>query len=382
MGSLLRQAPHDLTKMTKFKLIPMIICLVACGSVYHAVSVSITPYPRTAQVQQSFSFSVQLDSVTQMRGFSISIAYDPTKISYSRVTRGAIFNGMQLNWWRVNPDTLGVLHVEGIVFGAGTYVTGPGILMNASFTALAGDYTPLEISFLEVYDVVGYAIPAIESIDGGVIIGNQPAYLSAKCYLQGPYSDGWMSTRINPYIPLSSPYATGMVVASAIPVDVVDWVLIELRSAPFGSPVASQAAFLHEDGSITSVEKPFILFMNTAPGPYHVVIRHRNHLAIMSANPVTVKASGLPEMVDMSDVGNIYDRAGIVEYDDGNLCAMLAGDADMDGGVFPSDRNNQWRPQNGQSGYRNADFNLNGIVSNSDLMLYWRVNAGASSIVP
>ncbi len=367
--------------MIRTKLI-LIICFLACGSLYHAVSVSIAPYPVTTQVQQSFSFSVQLDTVTQIRGFSISISYDPDKISYTRSSRGSIFDGMTLNWWRVNTDTLGVLHVEGIIFGAGLYVTGPGTLMNATFTALAGDYTPLEISFLEVYDVIGYAIPGFESIDGAVIIGNQPGYFNARAYLQGAYNDGWMHTLLNPVIPLSSPYNSGNVTANTIPIDVVDWVLLELRSDPWGNAVATQAAFLHEDGNITSVGKPFILFMNISPGAYYVVIRHRNHLAIMSANPVNVKASGSPEMMDMGDVANIFDRAGIKEYDDGFSCAMLAGDADMDGGVYPSDMNNVWFSQLGMGGYQSGDFNLNQNVSNSDLYLYWRLNAGAASIVP
>jgi len=367
---------------SRTKLFVFLFCLMASGSSYHAISVSINPYPVTTQVQQSFTLSAQLDTSTQIRGYSLSISYDETKINYSQASKGALFTGMPVNWWRVNTSTPGELHVECIIFGAGLYVNGPGTILNASFTAVAGDYSSLEISFIEIYDVVGNAYPHVDTVSGAVIIGAQPAYFSSKCYLQGAYNDGWMFTRINSVIPLISPYSSGMVTADAIPEDVVDWVLVELHQEPFGAPVASQAAFLHEDGLITSVNKPFILFMNIPPGMYYVVIRHRNHLAILSANPASIKSSGNSEMLDMSDVANIYDRAGIIEYDDGNKCAMQAGDADMDGGVFPSDRNNQWRVQNGQVGYKSADFNLNGIVSNSDLLLYWRVNAGAASIAP
>ena len=382
MGSPLKRTPRSLIMMCEVKTALLTLCLTAWGALLLSISVSISPYPQTTQVQQSFAVSVQLDTSTQIRGYSLSIAYDQTKISYTQATRGAIFTGMPVNWWRVNTDTPGVLHVECIIFGTGLYTTGPGTLLNTTFTALEGDFSSLEFNFTEIYDVIGNAYAHVDTNGGAVIIGNQPGYFESRCFLQGAYSDGWMNPRINSIIPLTSPYPSGVVSVSSIPADMVDWVLVELRTEPYGSPVASQAALLHEDGIITSAGKPFLLFMNISPGPYYLVLRHRNHLAVLSADTVNIKSSGVPEMLDMSNVGNISDRAGIIEYDDGSSCAMLAGDADMDGGVFPSDRNNQWRPQNGQSGYKSADFNLNGIVSNSDLMLYWRTNAGAASLVP
>jgi hypothetical protein len=359
----------------------MILLMVAAGALCHGISVSVQPYPKTASAGQPFSISYNLDTTTQVRGYAVSIGYDTSKLSFSQATRGPLFTGVSVGWWRVNTDTLGVVHVECIIFGAGLYVTGPGNMLNLTFNALAGDYSPLQVNSLELYAVDGSMIPGVERQHGAVIIGEQPAYLNARCFLQGAYTDGVMHTQLNPAIPLTSPYPIGIVAAPSMPADVVDWVLVELRASPFENSLASQAAFLYLDGSVKSVGKPFILFFGLQPGEYHVVVRHRNHLAVMSANPFPVASSGTPNTIDLSEIGNIYERTGIMEYPDGT-CAMLSGDADQDGAVYPSDRNNQWRVQNGMSGYRSADFNLNRLVTNSDLIMYWRTNAGAASAVP
>ena len=75
------------------------------------------------------------------------------------------------------------------------------------------------------------------------------------------------------------------------PSDVTDWVLVELRSGPAASTeICTHAGFVHSDGRVTF---PDGCNCNVLPGDeVHIVIKHRNHLPIIS-DLVTVDNSCL-----------------------------------------------------------------------------------------
>jgi hypothetical protein len=50
--------------------------------------------------------------------------------------------------------------------------------------------------------------------------------------------------------------------------------------------------------------------------------------------------------------------------------------------VTDEDKNNLWEIQAGNSGYQNADLNLDGEVGNSDKNIYWLPNLGKVSSIP
>ena len=61
---------------------------------------------------------------------------------------------------------------------------------------------------------------------------------------------------------------------------------------------------------------------------------------------------------------------------------MYAGDGNGDGGITIKDRNNVWAPQKDMTGYRTGDFNLDGVVNDNDVSLYWNINNGTMTQVP
>ena len=136
--------------------------------------------------------------------------------------------------------------------------------------------------------------------EGGIFRSTISANL--KVYLEGPYSGGGaMTTTLNTnnLIPLNSNSAyststygyTASVVTSIPNSDIVDWVLVELRTGTAsGTKVATRAAFLKSDGTIVDVDgKSPVHFPALFDANYYVVVRHRNHLAIMSANRNSIK---------------------------------------------------------------------------------------------
>jgi hypothetical protein len=125
------------------------------------------------------------------------------------------------------------------------------------------------------------------------LVTGDPAYansvrISTRIYLEGAYSNGTQTCNLNlaGLIPIQSPYTDGRRLA-AVPPNVVDWVEVELRTDPAGPGVRFQSALLRRDGQVVDADgNTDTLTFDVPDGWYHIVVRHRNHLPVMSAGPV------------------------------------------------------------------------------------------------
>jgi hypothetical protein len=148
------------------------------------------------------------------------------------------------------------------------------------------------------------------------------------------------------------------------------------------NPKVSQPAWLLTDGTIsnfTDITKNYVEFDTTA-GNWYIVIRHRNHLAIMSAAARPL-SSTTPTIYDFTTAQSQAFGTNPMKQRGSQYC-MYAGDGDGGGGVGAADKNLVWRPQNGLLGYFGGDFDLGGGVGAADVNLYWRPNNGVVSQVP
>jgi hypothetical protein len=111
-----------------------------------------------------------------------------------------------------------------------------------------------------------------------------------------------------------------------------------------------------------------------------VVVYHRNHLAIMSANPVT--GSSCVYSYDFT-TGN-GQAYGIDSQKDlgGGVYGMIGGDANADNTVDDSDKTVSWKSETGLSGYLSSDLNLDGQSNNRDKNEVWILNIGKNGQVP
>ncbi|HLP17333.1 MAG TPA: hypothetical protein VK470_13810, partial [Bacteroidota bacterium] len=176
--------------------------------------------------------------------------------------------------------------------------------------------------------------------DRGIV---PPLAVNAKVFLQGPYSTGTsaMLATLNAAakLPLTSETAypaatfgyTARTVTSIPNTSIVDWVLVELRTgtAP-GTKIATQAAFLKTDGTIVDLDGTSLLnFNGIAVGSYYLIIRHRNHLSIMSAAPVPL--SGASTLYDFSTAQTqAYGVSPMRNLSGGTVFGMYAGNNDGD----------------------------------------------------
>jgi len=119
------------------------------------------------------------------------------------------------------------------------------------------------------------------------LLGN--VLLQTKIFLEGTYNTNTnlMNTELNNKIPLTSPYSEDIRTVNSIPSNIVDWVLVQLRESATGIAVASKSAFLHKDGRVVSDDGTSgEIELNATEGDYYIVIKHRNHLAVMSRNVI------------------------------------------------------------------------------------------------
>lgn len=94
-----------------------------------------------------------------------------------------------------------------------------------------------------------------------------------------------MSTALNDQLPLNQPFSGcpwnygGNESVTEIPADVVDWLLIGLRTNANTPTDVKIAAFLKKDESIVDIDEVSIVkFYGITESAYYAVIYHRNHL--------------------------------------------------------------------------------------------------------
>jgi hypothetical protein len=194
----------------------------------------------------------------------------------------------------------------------------------------------------------------------------------------------------NSLIPLNSNTAydattygyTAATVGTIPNVNVVDWMLVELRTGTAAATkVETEPVFILKDGSIVDVDgSSDVPFYTSTTGNYFIVLKHRNHLAIMSA-----------AVVALSNTASLYDFTTALTQAYGSTTPMVAvatgvygmwcGDTDGSGVVDLSDRNNTWNNRNASNVYNGSDTDLSGVIDLSDRNNTWN-NRNLVSQVP
>ncbi|HRX96583.1 MAG TPA: C10 family peptidase [Bacteroidales bacterium] len=228
-----------------------------------------------------------------------------------------------------------------------------------------------------------------------------------KVFLEGPYDavSHFMSTNLNTgnHIPTGQPYNPplpyygedapvwlydGGESVPSVPVDVVDWVLVQLRDADLpenatsATIIGEQAGFLLNDGTITGPDGTGNLsFPATITQNLYVVIFQRNHLGIMS-NYHLIESGGIYSYDFTIGENQVYGGINGHKLLEPGIWGMIAGDGNGNGIIQNTDETAVWKIDLGQSGYKGGDFDLNGIVQNTDETNIWKVNLGSGGQTP
>ena len=269
-----------------------------------------------------------------------------------------------------------------------------GILYGSAKTNSSGNAT---VTFDPLFSEPGTAQLIVsgynclpDTFDSTIVPDNR-FFIDVKVFLEGPFN----GTDMNPgaALPVEQPFNTapwnyaGSESVSTVPADVVDWVLIELRDttqASFASgntEIAAQAAFLLTDGSVVDTDGISLPQFDVAiEHNLFVVIHHRNHLDVISAN--SPAKSGDTYSYDFTVSSSQALGTGSQKELVTSVFGMYSGDCNADGTIDETDKITGWNQNTGKAGYYSSDLNLDGQSDNPDKNEFLIMNFGKESGVP
>jgi len=278
--------------------------------------------------------------------------------------------------------------------GTGTVPAGNSLDVTVNFNSTGMSvglyYGGITFSSNDPFDPVILVPCTLEVINANVV--------NLRAYLQGPFSGTEMNRFLNIYglLPTAQPYNAapwyymGTETASPIPnTSVVDWVLVELRETQGGPATATSSTmiarkaglilkngYIVETDGVTPLQFPLPFTYNVYP-----VIWHRNHLGIISSQPI-VKTGSQYTYDFTTSYTQAYGGINALKQLANGIWGMFGADGNADGRVNNQDKLEVWYVQVGLQGYLSGDFTLNSQVDNQDKLDVWKPNSGRSSQVP
>ncbi|MGB1207479.1 MAG: hypothetical protein ACPG5B_17655, partial [Chitinophagales bacterium] len=247
------------------------------------------------------------------------------------------------------------------------------------FAELIFNQTATALSFPDITEsecVFGQPI----AIEISECVSVPTSLLQIKAFLEGAYNAGGeMKTNINHLLPNEQPYSVSPWLfdettnINNIPANVVDWVLIEVRHEnSMYITTERQVAFLLNNGNIVDkngITIDGVHFYDLEEGEnYYVIVRHRNHIDVMSSTTIEVD-NGILEYDFTNAMAKAKGDAQMLNIEP-NIFAMQAGDFDANGIVNYQDFN-IFAADNGWANvYYHSDANMNGTVNFEDFNFY------------
>ncbi|MDL2251488.1 hypothetical protein LJC12_01400 [Odoribacter sp. OttesenSCG-928-J03] len=224
-----------------------------------------------------------------------------------------------------------------------------------------------------------------------------------KVFLEGPYLKNTTTMRaiFESYFPggsdIVSPYKDALrITGRSFPdfgeLKVADWIFVEIWNYPpaglsLNDPEAKNArcvdstsALLLTDGTVASVTgDKYLTFSSLTEDQYYIVIKHKSHVPVMSAKPVSLKlGGGAPEALNTIDFTSHLEHTYNVLGESSTLRALkeiegkfvlYAGDLGDDDGVVTISDFTRVRKNMNLVGYDNTEMSFDAQVTYVDVTL-------------
>lgn len=282
---------------------------------------------------------------------------------------------------RWNGDARGFLYV-----GNGNFqpdANGAPLVSHDDLKAFAAANNSSALTWMLVHQHAATRMGIDRDSDGIYDFLDGDAEVEASVMLDGAFNGTAMSTHLvdMELLPHTDPYGFGATLDERVlertgESAIVDWVFLELRDADDPTEIVDDIpALVQANGRIVTPEgKHPLVFRNAPRGNYHVVVKHRNHLGIMTAQSYLLGPEVREVDLRQSAVGTYGTDARRMR---GAVMTMWSGDAvgnamirytgagnDRDpmlqrvGGVVPTAT---------VIGYHPEDVNLDGVVKYTGL---------------
>ena len=211
--------------------------------------------------------------------------------------------------------------------------------------------------------------------------GNTNVQGELKVLLKAPYiGNSKMSTSLSSsnLLPLQQPYnvnpwnTNDNSILNNVSTNYVDWILVQLRNNLTDTKY-SKAAILTKDGTVINSDGSAFSFSNISSGQYYIIIRHRNHISIMSSVKVQINNDDEVRYDFTDSKSRAYGENSMADLSDGKF-GMIAGDTNTDG-IINDDDFKTIGNTIFSSGYIQGDLDMNGVVNVLD---YYFINKNIS----
>ncbi|PKP58208.1 hypothetical protein CVT91_08990 [Candidatus Atribacteria bacterium HGW-Atribacteria-1] len=146
-------------------ILSLILISTGCLGKLIPTTPSVTPPAGTAGVlylepanlsltpSQDFAVELKTTSITNLKGYSVTLSYDPTFISLQEVTEGPFLSEKgETFFYKKVDDTKDTILIDCAVLGSKVSVSGEGTLATLSFTCLKAGSTSIEFSLAKTRD--------------------------------------------------------------------------------------------------------------------------------------------------------------------------------------------------------------------------------------
>ena len=108
---------------------------------------------------QDFTVELKATSITNLKGYSVTLSYDPTLISLQEVTEGPFFSSKgKTFFYKKVDDTQGTILIDCALLGKNLSASGEGTLATLSFTCFKVGSTSIEFSLAKTRDTLNKEI--------------------------------------------------------------------------------------------------------------------------------------------------------------------------------------------------------------------------------
>ena len=150
-------------------ILSLIIILPGCLAKLIPTTPSVTPPAETAGVlylepadlsltpSEDFTVELKATSITNLKGYSVTLSYDPTLISLQEVTEGPFLSTKGKTFFYTKEDQDTIL-IDNVLLGTDLAISGEGTLATLSFTCLKAGSTGIEFSLTKTRDTLNKEI--------------------------------------------------------------------------------------------------------------------------------------------------------------------------------------------------------------------------------
>lgn len=112
------------------------------------------PADLTITPSESFTVELKTTSITDLKGYSVTLFYDPALLSLQEAEEGSFLSaeGKTFFYKKVDNAT-GTILIDCVILGSEVDVSGEGTLATFSFTSLKAGSTSIELSLARIRDI-------------------------------------------------------------------------------------------------------------------------------------------------------------------------------------------------------------------------------------